>query len=100
MAWIPPAPPPWMLTTTIIVNGRPKYVTERMLTRDDVLRLAGYDWRMTDVLVDEMVVTHRQHWANSDERELLKPWEALQVVEGMIIDVYCPPDERNDYSRS
>lgn len=86
-----------MLTTTIIVNGRPKYVTERMLTRDDVLRLAGYDWMTTDVLVDEMVVMYRVQ--PTYERYPLRARDAMEVVEGMVIDVYCPPDERNDYTR-
>ena len=87
-----------MKMTMIVVNGRPKYILQRMLTRDDVLLLAGYDWRTTDVLVDEMAVKYRIQ--PTYERYPLRAQDAMQVVEGMIIDVYCPPDEHTEYNRS
>lgn len=77
-------------TTKIIINGRPRYVTQRLLTRDDLIVLAGYDAR-------EASAQHLEvRWRNSegDVGGVITDDKTFRVIDEAVLDVFYPPLDR------
>lgn len=77
-------------TTNIIINGRPRFVTQRLLTRDDLITLAGYDAREASAQYLEI------RWRNrgGDVGGIITDDKTFRVVEGAVLDIFYPPLDR------
>lgn len=76
----------------LIINGRPKYISKRLLTRDDLIEFAGFDYR--DANAAHLVVRWRSD--NDAIGGELDDDTTFKVIEGARFNVFYPPAEPED----
>lgn len=76
----------------IIVNARPKFISKRLLTRDDLIELAGHNPH------DPTSVYYTVRWRSYDDKVggEIDEDTVFKVQGGAKIDVFFPPAEEPD----
>jgi hypothetical protein len=78
-----------MTECEVFINGRPMYISRRLLTRDDLIVFAGFDPHQSDA-------AHLTVQWTSDSGEVggtVDDDTTFKVIEGARVDVFYPPAE-------